>query len=784
VTFDDTEEWLIAFREAPLPRLEALLGGWDRIAPYFRTDGAELLAYLLPRPDAPGAEADHALVDQALRDWFTHRLAAPLPGPEQWNSAATEAAQAIALVAVLPVRETAAWLLARWGEATAWAEAHSRTSSPDLRAALWRALARHQTDRRLAARWRELCAQVGRGSMPAPYLDIALMGLMALPRAAADAPRPSDDVLMGLVTWARRQPNNPAGRSAFQREWRALSTLYPRGPDYWQARLTGLLDAEPCRYLAGWWADEIGLAAPAAAPSAPPPVPRRPPTTSPPQAHAIADAILKAPTAEAERRFAAFVADFEAFTDAALDAHNLTRSFDIVGNRLLAAHPSMALHLARAAIARDRNHQHSWLLWSRALLRLGHRDLAETVLWEAERSVPENGVPASALAQLLAETNRNAEAEALYRRAMQRFPDNVVTPNALAHLLASAGRTAEAEALYRLTMQRFPDNAVAPNALARLLATAGRTVEAEALYRSTMQRLHRDAVSRLDLGLLLLNLGRPDEVEPILDQLQTLKATEARTLAAHLTAVRAGRPRPRSTPDLTPSPADLPPGPQGDDWAELRALAEATRAGFLLSPALDQPTLLLVTADDRTRLRREARDALARLNTSHGNHPLVRLLAWRHGLASGAMPALPEAAEGDFALRVAMAVQRDTATDFPALLGDPRFAELRPVAAFAWLLIDDPGATPAARVMLQWLPQPQEPHAEPVLRDLHGRLTKLISAGALRGMTQDDFLDIWSEIFPGVASDLRLVLDLALLALVERELPHAALAWEPESALT
>ena len=782
MTFDDPQAWLTAFRDAPAARLEALIGGWDQVAPYFRLDGADVLLRVLPRGATPEAAADRALVDRALTAWFVARLAAPVPGSAEWNGAALDAAQALGVVCVLPVPETAGLLAARLGEALAWAGGLTRPTSLDLRGEVWRGLARHQTDRRLAARWLEMCAQVGRGELAEHYLQIALTGLQAMPGAEAGTQEvPADDMFAGLLAWGRRLANSGAGKARFVAEWRALVALYPRGPGYWQKRLAPVLGDEPCRYLAGWWAEEIGLRSGQAAVA---PM-RVAPTATLRENHATADRILNATSVEAERLFGRFLRDFEEFTEWSGDTYNLTRSFNVVGNRLLSRYPTWALRLARAAIACDRTDQHSWLLWSHALRRLGHLDLAETVLWEATRAFPQNDVAPHALAELLAQAGRTAEAEALFRRAMRQFPDNELHPNALAHVLASAGRVAEAETLYRATMLRSANNDMSRNGLAHLLAGTGRVAEAETLYRATMQRSPRNAVCRLDLGLLLLDQRRMAEVAPILEELRGLKGTEAHTLGEHLQAVQEGRARPLGgwRGDAIEAVTDGAEAAEASGWDELRNSAVATRAGFLLSPALADKRLALVTAAERARLRTEAHMALDGLLARYPNHPVVRLLAWRYrrGGAAAAPTAAVDDGAGDYALRLAMLTEPGaTAGDFAALLRDGRYAELRPVTSLGWLLADETDAEPAAAVMLRWLPEELDRQVEPVLRDLHERLGRLVSVRTLRRMTANEFLDKWSEEWVQAAAELRMVLDLALLSLVEREVPYAALAWEPE----
>ena len=103
------------------------------------------------------------------------------------------------------------------------------------------------------------------------------------------------------------------------------------------------------------------------------------------------------------------------------------------------------------------------------------------------------------LAVLLSVTNRLAEAEALYRRALAiteksfgpEHPNVAIRLNNLAELLRDTNRLAEAEPLYRRALAIFeksfgskhPNVAISLNNLAALLRDTDRLAEAEPLSR-------------------------------------------------------------------------------------------------------------------------------------------------------------------------------------------------------------------------------------------------------------------------------------------------------------
>ncbi len=768
---DTAEQWVQAFLEQPDLRLDELLCRYDQVAPYFGAEPSDVLVRIVrPRNDA----ALKTRVDQALADWLDLRMREREPVPdEDRNGYVQDILQALWAVLRLQARTAGDLLAERFEEVTAWAEAVSPRDFYDLRAQLWLTLAHVQPNRRLLSFWYGLCDQVGLGLLDERYLDIALIALRVLPQTEGDV-QPGPEVLRGLARWARHQPDRTEHRERFVAEWRVLVALYPRGPDFWHEQVTPLLEGNRGKPFVRWWAEVVGMAPQGARTTA-----WRPGQDETKKVVTRARQLSgQALAAEVER----FARLHEAFADTVGSAQDLVRAFNVLGNALLnrretnpvtrREHARLALRLAGAAVSRARNDEPSWALWAQALERLGHRDLAETVLWEAAREFPDDPHTRCDLAALLIDQGRSAEAEALYRDTITRFPDNDVSRNALARLLADHDQAEAAERLYRDTMKDFPGSDVCRNDLARLLKQHGRTAAAEALYRQTMERFPADAGSRLDLGLMLLDLGRLAEVEPLLETLRGLRDKEAQTLAAHLDAVKQGRPRPHRTEPTIP-PAVLPPD-EATAWSDMRRSAEAMRAGFRLSKALDRPGLLLVTPEMRQQLRAEAEATLAALMKTHPHHPVVRLVARRYGgktaAAAGIVPA-----KDDYALRLELA-RTGNSDYFPGLL--TRFEDHRPITALAWLLIDEQ-STDAAAELLRWLPTDPDKITDPILLALHTRLHAIIGR-RLSGMTVNDFLDIWCEEWVGPAESLNAVLDLAVLGLVARDPPYAALAWVPE----
>ncbi len=162
------------------------------------------------------------------------------------------------------------------------------------------------------------------------------------------------------------------------------------------------------------------------------------------------------------------------------------------------------------------------------------------------------------LALLLSATNRLAEAEPLYRRALAideasygpDHPKVALRLNNLAELLQCSNRLAEAEPLFRRALAideasygpNHPRVAVDLNNLSELLRSTNRPAEAEPLYRRALAideasygPDHTDVATALNnLALLLRDTNRMAEAEPLIRRgVQILIEFERRTGHEH-----------------------------------------------------------------------------------------------------------------------------------------------------------------------------------------------------------------------------------------------------------
>jgi DNA-binding SARP family transcriptional activator/Tfp pilus assembly protein PilF len=168
------------------------------------------------------------------------------------------------------------------------------------------------------------------------------------------------------------------------------------------------------------------------------------------------------------------------------------------------------------------------------------RSLAFAEACDAAGGYPEIAEHVEALAALLRDTNRPAQAEPLHRRSVDLcekafgpdHPSVAAALNDLAILLHYANRLAEAEALYRRALAideaapggDRPVVALRLHNLALVLHETNRLAEAEPLLErallideSVLGPRHPDVASDLgNLGWLILQTGRISEAEPLL----------------------------------------------------------------------------------------------------------------------------------------------------------------------------------------------------------------------------------------------------------------------------
>ncbi|MCK6474831.1 MAG: tetratricopeptide repeat protein [Planctomycetes bacterium] len=113
-------------------------------------------------------------------------------------------------------------------------------------------------------------------------------------------------------------------------------------------------------------------------------------------------------------------------------------------------------------------------------------------------------------ARILLESNKVAEAEAQFRKALERSPGLPHALVGLGSMAAAQERYDEALAIYRKALERDPEYAEALGGIGAVLARTGHPEEARASFRRSLASNPDDETVRTEYGNLLLQLGEAD----------------------------------------------------------------------------------------------------------------------------------------------------------------------------------------------------------------------------------------------------------------------------------
>lgn len=136
---------------------------------------------------------------------------------------------------------------------------------------------------------------------------------------------------------------------------------------------------------------------------------------------------------------------------------------------------------------------------------------AEAVYRHALVLDPDHTLAHNNLGNLLADTQRFAEAEASYRRALMLNPNYAKCHCNLGTVLDENGRFTEAEAEFLRAIKLVPSYVEAYYNLANNLRAQNRWREAEVCYRQTLQFEPNMANAHCNLGIALMDQGRVEE---------------------------------------------------------------------------------------------------------------------------------------------------------------------------------------------------------------------------------------------------------------------------------
>ena len=239
--------WAEALSSNPGTAISGLLEGRGARGAFQLAEPADFLADLLAQQSLrPHRDALVEAIDGALIGWLEERSAWPPDRIARFGTRAyvAEFSDALAIVARLPLASAPARLI---DDVASWENRFRSLRWPDdvdLLRQFDLALAQHQPDERLAARWFASCEEA---AWAGPYwrddLDVGLLGLRKIPNPTEV--QPERLVATALAKFAalssQRGTNSPELRAEFRRHVSTLAVLYPRHHSRWKETWAGAL---------------------------------------------------------------------------------------------------------------------------------------------------------------------------------------------------------------------------------------------------------------------------------------------------------------------------------------------------------------------------------------------------------------------------------------------------------------------------------------------------------------------------------------------------------------
>ncbi|MBI3096506.1 MAG: hypothetical protein HYY97_16680 [Rhodocyclales bacterium] len=546
--------WLDRLVAEPDTALDRLLRGAAHLPGLQRASPSEALMALFG--DLPTDAPEWSLLDTALLHWLQARRAAADEllnrpgGAERFIRETGEGLRSAWRLnppdaCLLP--QCAAWLRREVVELLRWADCFTLNATFDLGRAVLTAAAHLQESKELRFLWLRICDEAA-SSRLRHRLDAAMLGLAYMPGGAAGGP--SHDLVVGLARWASGMPQHDSAKNEVVREWRALKATFPRQPSFWREQWQAILDDKRIApHPFTHWLRETDPALQTTGRPGPRRAPQLPKDIKGQIAGMAREYHQDGLSPKLWRDMSALLEQLERYADVTAEAYYLVTSCTNIATIIKEQSPGEALTLARRALLWAPSDAHAWSMRAMVLDSLGQADLAEAVLWEAQRRVPSNPAIYIDLARIWMNRGGLAEAESLLRKAVELDPNEENVPT-------------------------YPE-------LARVLWLAGRAEEALAMLRDFLSR-HDDAVAQYTLGCLLVAEGRPDEAATVAEQYRRTFRSDrsAQTLQRLIAAGPAGQEE--SSEHLRqPRHHDVaaPTGVAWDAVAAERALA-AERAGL------------------------------------------------------------------------------------------------------------------------------------------------------------------------------------------------------------
>lgn len=451
--------WAEVLSSDPGTAISGILEGWGGRGAFQLAEPADFLADLLAQQSLrPHRDAMAQAIDGALIEWLEERSAWRPDRITRFGTRAYVAqfADALAVVARLPLPSSPARLiddLASWDNrfrSLRWPDDIDLLRQFDL------ALAHHQPDERLAARWFASCEEA---AWAGPYwrdgLDVGLLGLRKIPNPTkAQSERLVATALVRFAALSsQRGTDSPELRAEFRRHVSTLTVLYPRQDSHWkQTWATALASLHGFgRHRLVAHNDWLRLALPRQrfpdiGPDSNVPAQggrrRAAPRPAYPPPKAELDAVVVALDATEVlndalwREAHALLNRHWNYARYAHNSYYAVRTTHNLCDRLLRKNPSGAQlteirNWTLQSLQAENGNAYVWDLWAKVLKAVGAVETSLDVRWETVRRFPDNLVTRTALIVALASSKRLALAENLLKETSRDFPNDVIEPRLL-----------------------------------------------------------------------------------------------------------------------------------------------------------------------------------------------------------------------------------------------------------------------------------------------------------------------------------------------------------------
>lgn len=395
--------WLEWLSSSPHEAVDALLRGEAHLPGFERASPCEALMGLMG--DLPDESPEWAALDGALLTWLQERRQADdalIESHVGIRHFIAEVGEGLRAAWRLKLPQTSSWIRAQLFDLLRWAEAISVDSTYDLARSVLAAGAHLQRGDEWRFLWLRICRESTTPSA-SQRRDVAMMGLARQPDKRTGS-APSQDILVGLASWASNLPRDERCKNVVVSEWRALKAMFPRQPTFWRGRLEAL--REDARFgdhpFLNWLRDAEPAMKAAKANGTNKRKPFLPPKTSK-QVDDLGDDIAKARGLPQPLwiRITTLLDQLEHYADLTGESYYLVTSCTRIGKFIRPYAPGNALALARRALLWAPSDAHAWSLRAGTLETLGRPDLAKAVLWEGKRRTPSDPTFSNQLARLL-----------------------------------------------------------------------------------------------------------------------------------------------------------------------------------------------------------------------------------------------------------------------------------------------------------------------------------------------------------------------------------------------